>query len=269
MSMDRAEKAGLGIAAAGHVGLFAILSAGFLASAPEPLRLKPQPIEVQLVDEVGLESAAPVPSAQEPAAKLAEVEAPIEAPTPPPLPEPAPAPQPAKAAPPPKPAPAKPKAAPPKPQPIAKAAPAKPKAAPKPPAKTGGRLKGILDGISDKDTKSAATTPKAAIASPAVQSSLRAEVLRQLKPHWRAPSGADAELLRTELSISLARNGAVTDIEVIRTTGQNASNRPQVKLHQEQAVRAVRLAAPFKLPDEFYDAWKLLRPIGFDKRLSQ
>ena len=48
-----------------------------------------------------------------------------------------------------------------------------------------------------------------------------------------------------------------------------ASNRPQVKLHQEQAVRAARLASPFKLPREYYDAWKLLSPIGFDKRLSQ
>ena len=56
---------------------------------------------------------------------------------------------------------------------------------------------------------------------------------------------------------------------MLRTTGQTDSNRPQVERHQEQAIRAVRLAAPFKLPGEYYDAWKLLSPIGFDKRLSQ
>jgi hypothetical protein len=102
-----------------------------------------------------------------------------------------------------------------------------------------------------------------------VQASLRAEIKRQLKPHWKAPTGADAELLRTELSISLAPNGGVTHVEVLRTTGQTASNRPQVKLHQEQAVRAVRLASPFRLPAEYYDSWKLLSPIGFDRKLSQ
>ena len=52
------------------------------------------------------------------------------------------------------------------------------------------------------------------------------------------------------------------------TSGQTASNRPQVKLHQEQAVRAVRLASPFRLPAQYYEAWKQLR-VTFDKRLSQ
>ena len=102
-----------------------------------------------------------------------------------------------------------------------------------------------------------------------MQASLAAEIRRQLKPHWKAPTGADVEQLRTELSIRLARDGSVTDVDVLRTSGQTASNRPQVKLHQEQAVRAVRLASPFRLPAEYYDAWKLLSPIGFDKRLSQ
>jgi transcriptional regulator of acetoin/glycerol metabolism len=138
----------------------------------------------------------------------------------------------------------------------------------KPATRSTGRLKGLLDGISDRESESRATAPRAAVASAAVQSSLAAEVLRQLKPHWKAPTGADVEQLRTELSISLAPNGAITDVKVLRTTGQTASNRPQVKLHQEQAVKAARLAAPFKLPAEYYDAWKLLSPIRFDKRLS-
>ena len=306
MSIDRAETAGLGIAAAGHVLLFAILSAGFLATKEMPKIERPS-MEVQLVDEVALDSAAPTVSNEAPAPKLAEIEGPAEPAAPaPPVPEPLPQPQPTpvppappppapkttpRPAPQPKPAPAKPtpaKPAPPKP--AAKAKPSlppparpQPKAAARPSASAAapatkvqpkqarptGRLSGILTGISDRDSPSKATTPPARTASAAVRSSLAGEIRRQLKPHWKAPTGADAELLRTELSISLAPNGKVTNVEVLRTTGQTASNRPQVKLHQEQAVRAVRLASPFKLPAEYYDAWKLLSPIGFDKRLSQ
>jgi hypothetical protein len=136
-------------------------------------------------------------------------------------------------------------------------------------ARPTGRLNGLLAGLSARESPSKATTPPAKAASPAVQSSLGRMVREQLKDHWKSPTGADAELLRTELSIWLAPSGAVTRVEVIRTTGQTASNRPQVKLHQEQAVRAARLASPFRLPAEYYDEWKHLSPIGFDKRLSQ
>jgi outer membrane biosynthesis protein TonB len=276
--MDRAEAAGLAVAVAGHALLLAVLSVG-LATATRKTILS-EPMEVSLVDEVGLESAAPAPSNEAPAPKLAESEGPvvtdaappaplavpqpaapqppapkaIERPAPPPLaPKPAPRTQPAK------PAPAQPK------QP-AKPVGAKPQ--PKPAARPTGRLSGLLAGLSDGDSPSRSTAPPAAKAGPAVQASLAAEVRRQLKPHWKAPTGADVELLRTELGIRLARDGSVTNVDVLRTTGQNASNRPQVRLHQEQAVRAVRLASPFRLPAEYYDAWKELKPV-FDKRLSQ
>jgi outer membrane biosynthesis protein TonB len=275
--------------------LLAILSVGFAASTRKPILS--EPMEVAFVDEVALESMAPNPAHEAPAPKLAEVEGPVEPEAPPPpAPEPMPVPQPPAPAPPappiqrtpPKAQPVTPKPAP-RPAPVPKPAPAKTKAAPaKPaPAKTAsaaaasartnpsstarptGRLKGILSGISDSDSPSRATAPPAKAVGPAVQASLAAEVRRQLKPHWKAPTGADVEQLRTELSIRLARDGTVTDVDVLRTSGQTASNRPQVKLHQEQAVRAVRLASPFRLPAEYYDAWKLLSPIGFDKRLSQ
>jgi outer membrane biosynthesis protein TonB len=281
--MDRTEATGLGVAFAGHALLLAVLGAGFAASTRPPILT--QPMEVAFVEEVGLESTAPAPSNEAPAPKLAEIEGPVEpeappppAPVPVPVPQaPAPAPVPKAAVPRPQPSPVKPAPA----QPKAAIRPAPPKAAPKAPpavqtkansqsaARPTGRLTGILTGISDSDSPSRATAPPAKAIGPAVQASLAAEVRRQLKPHWKAPSGADVELLRTELSIRLGRDGSVTDVDVLRTTGQNASNKPQVKLHQEQAVRAVRLASPFRLPAEYYDAWKLLSPIGFDKRLSQ
>jgi hypothetical protein len=108
------------------------------------------------------------------------------------------------------------------------------------------------------------------VAGPAVEASLVAEVRRQLKPHWQraVPSGADAEALRTELSLTLGRDGRVTGIDVVRTTGITASNRPQVALHQERAKRAVTLASPFNLPDKYYDAWRQLN-VTLDLRLSQ
>jgi hypothetical protein len=181
-----------------------------------------------------------------------------------------------------RPTPPQPKAAPPKAAPKAAAQPkaAAPKAAGQPKAaapsqsaqKSGsgptGRLKGLLNGLSGRESPSQSTSPPAAKAGAAVAASLGAEVRRQLKPHWRAPTGADVELLRTTVRVSLTRSGAIADIGAVTTSGQNASNSAQVKLHQEQAIRAVRLAAPFRLPAEFYDEWKDIAPV-FDRRLSQ
>jgi hypothetical protein len=251
MSFDRAEQTGLGVAFLGHLLLFGILSAGYLAMQPPPL-IQRQPIEVSLVDEVGLESGAPEISTEAPAPKLAELEAPIEREQPTP-PEPAPAPQP-KA---PQPKAEQPKQAP------------KQKAAERPRTKSGGRLDGLLEGLTDSNSPGRSTKAPASRITPAVQSSLAAEVRRQLKPHWRAPTGADADKLRTELSIRLAPDGSVVDIEFLRQSGVTPSNSAQAELHKERAMRAVRLAAPFQLPREYYDAWKHLSPIGFDKRLSQ
>ena len=54
--MERSEKVGLGGAGAGHLILFGLLSVGFL-STPNPEKLKQQPIDVSLVDEVALDPA--------------------------------------------------------------------------------------------------------------------------------------------------------------------------------------------------------------------
>lgn len=275
--IDRAEAAGFGVATAGHLAILAALSFGFAATRlPAP---KTAPIEVSFVDEVGLESIAPSPSAAEPAALLAPEEGPPEAAMPAqPVVQPVPQAQPAAPvpAPAPKPAPRAAERKPTPPKPAAKPAQARPGVAVARPipgarpaaARQTGRLSGLLTGVSDRNTDSRSAATPAAAAGPAVQASLGAEVRRQLKPHWKAPTGADSEQLRTEVVISLAQDGRVTDIRIAGTTGQTASNRPQVPLHREQAERAVRLAAPFRLPVQYYDAWKSLR-VTFDKRLSQ
>jgi outer membrane biosynthesis protein TonB len=137
--MDRAEKLGLGGAVAGHAVLFGLLSVGFLA-APAPDMPRTRPVEVSLVPEVAVESAAPAPSAEPAQSSAPEEGAPEDAAPPEPAPDPVPAPEPTPPAPAPRPAPT-PKPAPsprpaPKPAPVPKPAPPRPapaaeKAAPK------------------------------------------------------------------------------------------------------------------------------------------
>lgn len=246
----RTERVGFGASLAAHVVLFGVLSLGLFA-APRPVVPVQEPVDVQLVDEVGLTATAPNPSRVPPAPSVApEVGSPD-------------------------PAEAQPETMPPqRPDAVAKPAPVKPATRPvtgqaKPTPPRGSRL-GVdfLNGIADRPNASTSQAPRAA-AGPAVQSSLAREVLRQLKPHWAAPSGADGELLRTSLTIRLTRDGTVTSIENVETTGQTPSNAGQVRLHQEAAKKAVRLASPFQLPAEYYDAWAVLGPVRFDKRLSQ
>jgi hypothetical protein len=260
--MDRLEAGALAVTIAAHGGLFYALS----AAREDPIP-RADPIQVSFVREAGPTSAAPAPAP--PAPSIApDIGPPEEA-----APEPAPAPPPPRPAPPPPAARPRAAAAPAKAPPKAVPAKAPPAARPNPAATAratrGSRFgQDFLKGLGSEPSPSRSEAPPAAEIGPAVRSSLGAEVRRQLKPYWKAPTGADAELLRTELSVALARDGSVVRVEIIGTSGQTASNKPQVKLHQEQAVRAVRLAAPFRLPPEYYDAWKMIRP-AFDRRLSQ
>ncbi|MBP6031158.1 MAG: TonB C-terminal domain-containing protein [Sphingobium sp.] len=256
--MDRTDKIGLGVAGAGHVLLFAALSAHWLTA--DPLKLDNEPIEISIADDMALRSAAPkIADAPPPPSGAQEAAAQPDDTPPAPAardaaPEPLPVPTPTPVTPPRQPA-----------------KPATPTAPPKP---KGSGLK--LD-TSDWMKPSAGANPQAkpsdgAPASsigPAQQSALAAEIRRQIKPFWKAPTGADADLLRTTLSVRLARDGAlVGDPQVVSTSGQTASNRGQVRLHQEQAIRAVRLAAPFQLPADLYDGWKSLS-VTVDRKLSQ
>ena len=75
--MERAEKIGLGVATAGHVLLFGLLSVGFLAT-PNPLKLNSPPMDVSLVDEVDLKSMAPQISTQPPPPSVAPEEGPTQ-----------------------------------------------------------------------------------------------------------------------------------------------------------------------------------------------
>ncbi len=114
----------------------------------------------------------------------------------------------------------------------------------------------------------AATPPGPAI-TPQIRSSLSSEVARQLKPRWQAPSGLDVDLLATTVEWDLNPDGSLAGSP--RVTGQsgvNSANRAQADRHKEQALRAVRLASPFRLPPHLYAGWQHLR-FTFDRKLSQ
>jgi periplasmic protein TonB len=291
------ERIGLGIAAAAHVALVAGL---MWQVRDEPARLPtPERIEVSLAQEVSLQSTAPDPVPEQQAAiapVLAEqpAPAPLAEPEPEPVPvppvrevvRPAPAPRPtasarptptptARATPSPRPSPRatpSPRPSPtvsarPAPRPSASASPA-PTPSARPTTRAGGSRIGadFLEGASSGERSETRGTPAAAFGA-AEQASLASAITRAIKPHWQAPQGPDAELLVTVLRFRLNPDGSLAgNPEVVRQSGVNATNETQKARHAEQAIRAVRLAAPFDLPEQFYDRWRVVTS-QFDRRL--
>ena len=127
----------------------------------------------------------------------------------------------------------------------------------------------FLEGAGSDRTSDSTLVPASEI-GPSATASLIQSLSRQIKPHWNAPSGVDAEMLVTELAFDLNPDGSLKSRpRVLRQSGINASNRPQASLHAERSIRAVQLAAPFDLPPELYNAWKSIRGARFDRNLSR
>jgi len=275
--MDRSERIGLGVSATGHIGLIAVLALGLLHwSAPSPVM--PPSMEVALTDKIALDSRAEsheqAQAAQAPELGPTDPEV---APPPPDQaviaePEPKPVAKPI-AKPEPKPIPAKPEPAKAKPQTkaelakamqdLAKADRTKPRRAP---LLGDDFLKG-LDSPTRTPSTTAAASGNAPLSAEAARA-LSAEIKRQLKPFWRAPTGVDADKLITVLSWRLNPDGTLAaGPNLVEQSGKTASNQPQQQLHIEAAMRAVRAAAPLRLPAEYYDNWKYIEKFSFDKRL--
>lgn len=141
-----------------------------------------------------------------------------------------------------------------------------------PPKKAGGSRIGddFLEGVPSGQAATRSNSQPAAAIGPAVKSSLASAISRQLKPRWQAPQGPEAEDLVTILAFNLKKDGTLAGSpRVVRQLGITDVNRAQADRHAEQAVRAVQLAAPFNLPEEYYDAWKRVSEFRFDRRLSQ
>lgn len=280
--MDRTDGRGLTVAIVGHLILFAVLTLSIAHRVP-PVRPPVETMDVQLVDEVGLKSAAPQPATEAPQQMQApDAGAPTEAPPPtpaptPPTPVPAPArPQPTPPAPAPLPTPAKP--APPKPK-TKPAPPAKPQPTAKPitdilkdvqstaraekrgsdaqakadqaaAAKVGSLLKGVLNASQGKGEKARASVSGAAM------NGLAAAIKRQVQPCYELGGlgGTPAMQIVTTLRLRYNKDGSVAGTpQVVDQTGVNAGNRAYAQQIADVARRAVLRCAPVRLPAELYE----------------
>lgn len=259
------DRTGLLAAVGLHLLLVAVLALQWSMSPP-PVT---QRMTVSLASEVGLEATAPDPVPESRAAiapTLAESSAP----------EAEPAPAETRAATPPPPRPTTRQAA---REPAPSREPSRPdrqptREPPRQPARdepAGGSRIGekFLEGSGSSTTTDETRIPASRIGASAKASIIQA-IVRQIRPHWTAPSGADAELLVTELAFDLNEDGSLKGRpRVLRQSGVTDTNRAQQALHAERAIRAVQLAAPFDLPDEYYEAWKSIRGARFDRNLSR
>lgn len=282
IALRNEEKIGLGAAVVLHGALVAVL---LMQTVRSEVSVFPERMTVSLATEVGLDAASPDPVAES-RASIAPTLAPEPAPAPEPQPAPprqaerAPAPQPRpqpSAAPRPaatQPAPSRDRSRPDRtPAPRASAAPSpRPATSPAPAraANSGGGSRigdDFLEGRGSSTTTQETRAPAARFGS-AERAALSSAITRQLRPHWTAPSGLDSELLISTVTWELNQDGTLRGTPRCRTDASsiNESNRPQAGLHCERAIRAVQRAAPFNLPDQFYDRWKALE-WQFDRRL--
>ncbi|MBX7501645.1 energy transducer TonB [Qipengyuania sp. YG27] len=259
------ERTGLVVAVVLHLALVALLVVQGLFPAPviEP----PQRMTVSLAEDVGMAATAPDPVAESRAST---------APTMEPNPAPAPAqdqpvqPQVERPVPPRVQSPVPPPKAAPDPRPRRRPDPPRTQAQPKSSQRSGGSRLGdnFLEGAGSSTSTSETRVPASQIGNAAKASIIQA-VARQIKPHWEPPNGPEVEKIVSYVRFRLNPDGSLSGRpEVVRQTGVNDTNRAQAGRHGEQAVRAVQLAAPFDLPEEYYEAWKVVTA-NLDWRLAQ
>jgi outer membrane biosynthesis protein TonB len=245
MKMDRAELAGTGAALAFHVALIAALtlSLAHVNSTPEPPSM-----EVEFVEDVGLQSAAPTSIATPPPASQApEIgEAPPDEPAPAPLP---PATQPRVA-----PAPA--------PRPVQRA---QPRPAPAKPAQRVSRIgDDFLKGIADSPSKSDAPAKPAAPAYNATaRASIGQAIIRQAQRCAdRQPFlGEGANEVRLTVNLKFSRSGRLArPPSILGTRGDSGDIAKYGELLEDQVRRIFADCSPFRLPADLYDTpnggWK-------------
>jgi outer membrane biosynthesis protein TonB len=259
--MQRAEQTGLGISVLGHVAIFTILSLGLFAVTKPPV-IPPAPMDVQIVDKVGLTDTAPEPPKVAPAQSVApEVGSPEEAaPEPEPTPAPpTPAPVQREAVAPPKPAPA------PKPIPKAVAKPAVKPAPPKPTVKPsvapvrGSKLgDDFRKGLTAAPSNSTSQAPRVVSVGPAQLAGLAAAIRRQVQPcaDRIATPGPGAERITTKINLQMNRDGSFAANPRVVSQVTDEDNARYGARVGELAKAAFVQCSPFELPPELYDGWK-------------
>jgi len=228
MNMDRAEIVGTGAALAFHVALIAAMSMSLarVATAPEPPAM-----EVELVDDVGLQSAAPATAP--PPSQAPEIgEAPVIEPTPAPA------------------------AIPTTPAPRVVPTPARPQ---KP---ASGAKAPRVSRIGDDFLKGIAEAPAAAKAAPpAAKFDARAKasvaqlIADQIRPCAlrQRELGAGANRIQVTLNLQLHPSGRLRrSPTLVGVTGDDGDNAQFVDLVVNQAIASYRQCSPLRLPAELY-----------------
>jgi hypothetical protein len=262
--INRSEGAGVTVAIAGHVVLFGLLSVGFLAT-PNPLSLRSDPIEVSITDDVGLESQVLEASTEDPKTQYSPEQGPVE-----PEPEPAEASEPEKVK---KPEPT----TRPEPDPNAKTIKltkseqsSMRKQTERGQRKSTGQLGAEFEkGLTAEATKGESTKPPGTNVGPVSQSSLIAEIRRQVMPYWQPLGGLDARDIKTYVRIRLTKQGTLIGApEIVKQENVTSNNRGPASILQQRALAAIKAASPIdtaKLPAEHYDAWDDVTLV-FDRR---
>ena len=246
MRMDRAELAGTGAAVAFHAALIAALtlSLAHVNSTPEPPSM-----EVEFVEDVGLESAAPTsiatprPSSQAPEIGVAE-------PTPvPPPPAASPSPQPRVAAPSPRPS-----------QVSRPAKPAPPRPAPRVSRIGDDFLKGLDDELAPR---SSPAKPAAPAYNASARASIGQAIIRQAQRCAdRQPFlGEGANKVRLTVNLKFSRSGRLArPPSILGTRGDSGDVAKYGELLEDQVRRIFAECSPFRLPADLYDTpdggWK-------------
>lgn len=247
--MQRAEQTGLGVAVIGHIALFGALSLGLFA-ATKPMIAPSQPVDIQIVDEVGLTDTAPEPPKVAPAQSVApevdppEKAAPTLAPTPP-----APAPVQREAVAPPK----------------AAVKPTNKPASPKPTSKptvtpARGSLLGsdFRKGLTATPSNSTSLAARVTTVGPAQLAGLAAAIRRQVQPcaNRIATPGPGAERITTKINLRMNRDGSFAANPTVVSQVTDDDNARYGSRVGELAKAAFVQCSPFELPSELYDGWK-------------
>jgi len=229
MTLDRAELTGAGAAVAFHVALIAALS---MSLASVKRASEPPSMEVELVEEVGLQSAAPQPVTPPPPSQAPAI-GPAEPTEAPPAIRPAPAPSIAPS--------------------LANPQPAKP-------AKPAPRVSRIgddfLKGIPDSRSSGEPAKPAAATFDARAKASVAALFQRLVQPcaDNQVNPGEGANRIRVTVNLHLRPSGSLAGTpRIVRVSGVDDDNARFEERVKDLAVAVYRECSPFRgLPPELY-----------------
>jgi hypothetical protein len=229
MNLDRAELTGAGAAVAFHIALIAALS---MSLASVRRASEPPSMEVELVEDIGLQSATPEPATPPPTSQAPEI-------------GPAEPSQPTAAI---------------QPTPVPSIKPTQAKPQPEKPAKPAPHVSRIgddfLKGIADSRASNEAAKPAAATFDARAKASIAALFQRLVQPcaDSQVNPGEGANRIRVTLNLHLRLNGTLAGTpQIVRVSGVDDDNVRYEERVKDLAVAVYRECSPFRgLPPELY-----------------